>query len=61
VSAKTWADSGRKGNPAHEDSDKYRMALGSTTAIVVGADDMPHILQLLTMTGISYLKGRKAG
>ena len=34
----------------------YRIALGRTTVIVVGDDDMPHILPLLTMTGISYLK-----
>ena len=37
-------------------SDRYRVAVDITTAIVVGADDMPHILPLLTMTGISYLK-----
>jgi len=28
-------------------------------AIVVGKDDLPHILPLLTMTGISYLKPKK--
>lgn len=37
-------------------SDRYRAALGQTTVIVVGDDDMPHVLPLLTMTGISYLK-----
>ena len=37
-------------------SDRYRIAVGKTTAIVVGEDDMPHILPLLAMTGISYLK-----
>ena len=37
-------------------SDRYRVAVGKTTAIVVGEDDMPHILPLLTMTGITYLK-----
>jgi hypothetical protein len=36
--------------------DRYRIALGLTTVIVVGDDDMPHILPMLTMTGISYLK-----
>ena len=39
-------------------SDRYRVAVGKTTANVVGEDDMPHILPLLTMTGISYLKDR---
>ena len=41
-------------------SDRYRVALGKTTVIVVGNDDMPHILPLLTMTGISYLKPAKS-
>ena len=40
-------------------SDRYRVALGKTTVIVVGEDDMPHILPLLTITGISYLKAKK--
>jgi hypothetical protein len=43
----------------YEVTDRYRVALGRTTVIVVGQDDMPHILPLLTMTGISYLKPRK--
>ena len=34
----------------------YKVALGKTTVIVVRDDDMPHVLPLLTMTGISYLK-----
>jgi len=33
-------------------ADRYQIALGKTTVIVVGKDDMPHILPLLTMTGI---------
>ena len=37
-------------------TDRYRVALGKTTVIVVGDNDMPHVLPLLTMTGISYLK-----
>jgi hypothetical protein len=41
-----------------EVSDRYGVALGTTTVIVVGEDDMPHLLPLLTMTGISYLKRR---
>jgi hypothetical protein len=40
----------------YEVSDPYRVGLGRTTAIVVGEDDMPHVLPLLTMTGVSYLK-----
>lgn len=40
----------------YEVPEAYRVALGRTTVIVVGDDDMPHILPLLTMTGISYLK-----
>jgi hypothetical protein len=41
---------------AYEVPDRYRIALGKTTVIVVGSDDMPHVLPLLTMTGVSYLK-----
>jgi hypothetical protein len=37
----------------YEVSDRDRVALGKTSAIVVGDDDMPHVLPLLTMTGIS--------
>ena len=40
----------------YEVADRYRVALGRTSVIVVGEDDMPHVLPLLTMTGISYLK-----
>ena len=40
-------------------ADRYRIALGRTTVIVVGKDDMPHVLPLLTMTGLSYLKPAK--
>ena len=43
----------------YEVSDRYQIALGQTTVIVIGKDDMPHILPLLTMTGISYLKEKK--
>jgi len=37
----------------------YRIAFGKTNVIVVGDDDMPHVLPLLTMTGISHLKPKK--
>jgi hypothetical protein len=43
----------------YEVDDPYRIALGRTTVIVVGKNDMPHVLPLLTMTGISYLKPKK--
>ena len=40
-------------------TDRFRIALGNTTVIVVGDDDMPQVLPLLTMTGISYVKNAK--
>jgi hypothetical protein len=40
----------------YEVRDRHQIALGKTTVIVVGSDDMPHILPMFTMTGISYLK-----
>ena len=43
----------------HEVADRFRVALGRTNVIVVAEDDMPHILPLLTMTGISYLKAKR--
>ncbi len=43
----------------YEVSERYQIALGKTYVIVVGKDDLPHILPLLTMTGISYLKTKK--
>jgi hypothetical protein len=43
----------------YEVTDRYRIALGRTTVVVIGKDDMPHILPLLTMTGISYLRPKK--
>jgi hypothetical protein len=43
----------------HEVNDAFRIALGQSNVIVVGNDDMPHILPMLTMTGISYLKSAK--
>lgn len=40
----------------YEVADRYRVALGRTSVIVVGDGDMPHVLPMLTMTGISYSK-----
>lgn len=36
--------------------DKYSIALLGNTALIVVDEDLPHILPLLTITGISYLK-----
>jgi hypothetical protein len=44
----------------YEVTDRYRIALGKTAVIVVGKNDMPHVLPLLTMTGISDLKSEKS-
>jgi hypothetical protein len=43
----------------YEVSSPYQVELGRTTVIVVGKDDMPHILPLLTMTGLSCLKPKR--
>jgi hypothetical protein len=43
----------------YEVTDRNKIALGRTAVILVGDDDMPHILPLLTMTGISYLKAKR--
>lgn len=40
----------------YEVVDRYRIALGRSSVILIGDDDMPHVLPLLTMTGISCLK-----
>ena len=42
----------------YEVSDRFQIALGRTSVVVFDKDDCPHILPLLTMTGISYLKPR---
>lgn len=43
----------------YEVTDRYKIALGKNNVIVVGKDDMPHVLPLLTVTGISYVKPSK--
>jgi hypothetical protein len=35
--------------------DRYRVSIGKTTVVVMDDKDCPHLLPLLTMTGISYL------
>jgi len=37
-------------------NDQYQIALGSTYVMVVDDKDLPHVLPLLTMTGLSYLR-----
>lgn len=36
--------------------DRYRIALGQTFVVVVDDEDTPHVLPMLTMTGLSYGK-----
>ncbi len=43
----------------YEVVDRYRIALGRTSVILVGDDDMPHVLPLLTMTRISYINPKR--
>jgi hypothetical protein len=37
-------------------TDRFNIALGRTHVVVIDKRDLPHILPLLTMTGINYLK-----
>lgn len=46
---------------ACEVRDRQQIAPGRTTAVVLGRHDMPHVLPLPTMTGISYLRPKKRG
>jgi hypothetical protein len=39
----------------YEVRDSLKVALGKTHVVVIDTDDCPHVLPLLTMTGISYL------
>ena len=43
----------------YEVTDRLNVALGKTHVVVIDKRDLPHILPLLTMTGISYLKPAK--
>ena len=43
----------------YEVTNRYQIAVGRTTAVILGEHDLPHILPLLTMTGISYLRSKK--
>ena len=35
---------------------EYKIALGTTRVVVLDEKDLPHVLPLLTMTGVSYLE-----
>ncbi len=35
--------------------EEYKIALGQTRVVVLDERDLPHVLPMLTMTGISYL------
>jgi hypothetical protein len=39
----------------------YQVAVGRTSVVVIDHKDLAHILPLLTMTGISYLKPNGRG
>jgi FtsP/CotA-like multicopper oxidase with cupredoxin domain len=43
----------------YEVTDSYKIAPGKTYVVVVDKHDLPHVLPLLTMTGISSLKPAK--
>ena len=40
----------------YEVTKPHQIALGKTTVVVIGKDDAAHVLPLLTMTGITYLR-----
>ena len=37
--------------------ERYQVAVGKTSVVVFDHKDLAHILPMLTITGISYLKG----
>ncbi len=39
----------------YEVRDRFRIALGLTRVVVMDEHDLPYILPLITMTGVSYL------
>lgn len=38
----------------YEVGNRYKIAIGRTSVVVIGENDAPHILPPLTMAGISY-------
>lgn len=43
----------------YEVTDTNKIALGKTRVVVIDKQDLAHVLPLLTITGISYLKSAK--
>ena len=43
----------------YEVTESLKIALGKSYVVVVDKRDLPHVLPMLTMTGISYLKRAK--
>lgn len=41
-------------------TNRQQIALGGTYVVIVGEKDLPHVLPLLTMTGLSYLEAGRA-
>ena len=37
-------------------SHRHKIAVGKTNVVVLDEKDLPHVLPLLTMTGLSYLE-----
>ena len=40
---------------SYEVADERKIAIGRTRVVVLDERDLPHVLPMLTMTGISYL------
>ncbi len=40
---------------SYEVREAFKIALGATRVVVLDERDLPHVLPMLTMTGISYL------
>ncbi len=40
---------------SYEVREQHRIAIGRTRVVVLDDRDLPHVLPMLTMTGISYL------
>jgi len=43
------------GGKSYEVREPYKIALGTARVVVLDDRDLPHILPMLTMTGISFL------
>jgi transcriptional antiterminator Rof (Rho-off) len=43
----------------YEVNDRLQVALGKTQVVVLDKEGLAHVLPLLTMTGISYVKSKR--